>query len=447
MKLLWAENQFSKADIGDRRLSKRACEIAKACIKHPNASIPGRFENWAGIKAAYRFFSNPKVTHQSLQCPHYKNVIRDANASKDIVLFIQDTSELLFNTHLGTRGLGPTADSTGNGLMFHSCLVHKYHNSNETEILGLGYQEAWIRSTHKLKRNRKAEKESDIWLRTLEKIGTPKKEWITVGDRGNDIYEFLNGAIKLGWQFVVRAKHNRKIEIQGSTQWLFPWLKTLDSKCQSKIQIRENGQGFHRELILQIAWAQTKVLAPMTKKKGWIDGLTYIRVWCSENPDIEWILITNLPIENEIDARKIVDIYRRRWVIEDYHKVLKTGLQIEKNQLKEADRILALLGMLGVIATLLLAIRERCRLNPETPATESIPKVWINLAEQRMKRNGLKIRINTGRDFWRCIAKMGGFIGRKSDGEPGWQTIWKGFVKLQDMLLGISLLNDFVGKA
>lgn len=448
MKQLWIQNQFSNADMQDRRLTKRACKIAQACAKHPKASLPDRFENWAGIKAAYRFFSNPKVTHQILQKPHYKNVLNAAKASKNTVLFIQDSSELLFNTHPATHGLGPTADSTGNGLMFHSCLVHKYHDSKQIEILGLGYQEAWVRSEKKVKRNRKGSKESDIWLRTLEKIGKPKREWITVGDRGNDIYEFLDGAKKLGWQFVVRAKHNRKIEIQGVSQWLFPWLRSLGSKCQSIIQTRENGQGFSQELALQITWAQTKVLAPLTKKKfGAIDELTYIRVWCPEQPGLEWILITNLPIENEVDAQKIVDIYRRRWLIEDYHKVLKTGLQIEKNQFKEVGRILALLGMLGVIATQLLAIREQCRLHPQELAVKSVPKIWVGLVEQRMKQNGLKTTIKTTRDFWRCIAQMGGFIGRKSDGEPGWQTIWKGFVKLQDMLLGINLLRDLVGKA
>ena len=137
---------------------------------------------------------------------------------------------------------------------------------------------------------------------------------------------------------------------------------------------------------------------------------------------------------------RIIAIYRRRWLIEDYHKALKTGFQIENNQLKQADRILALLGMVGVIATQLLAMREYCRLSPTTPVQKSVPKRWIILLERK-----LQVKLKTVRDFWRCLARLGGFIGRRSDGEPGWQTIWKGYVKLRDMLEGADLIGGTCG--
>lgn len=142
-------------------------------------------------------------------------------------------------------------------------------------------------------------------------------------------------------------------------------------------------------------------------------------------------MITNLPVENEADAQKIVEIYRQRWLIEDYHKALKTGCRIEDSQFKQASRILALLGLLGVIATQLLSMREHCRLSPTTRAEDAIPKRWITLIEQR-----LRVKIATVRDFWHCLARLGGFIGRKSDGQPGWQTIWSGWTRFQDMLWG-----------
>ena len=122
-------------------------------------------------------------------------------------------------------------------------------------------------------------------------------------------------------------------------------------------------------------------------------------------------------------------------MIEDYHKALKTGCRIEDSQFKQASRILALFGMIGVIATQLLAMREHCRLSPTTRVEQAIPKRWIMIIERK-----LKVKLETVRDFWRCLARLGGFIGRKSDGEPGWQTIWKGYTRLQDMLEGASLL-------
>ena len=147
------------------------------------------------------------------------------------------------------------------------------------------------------------------------------------------------------------------------------------------------------------------------------------------------------------DAQRVIEIYRKRWVIEEYHKAVKSGFQLEANQMKYAGRILALLGMIGVLATQLLAIREKCRLDPISEVEKVIPEIWQKLVEDRMRNRGLKIAIKTTRDFWRYVAQMGGFLERKSDGEPGWQTVWKGFMKLQDMLLGVSVLEQLVGKA
>ena len=128
MKEQWIYEQFSKIDVGDIRLQQRAVDIAIGCAERPEESLAGRFDEWADLKATYRFFSNPKITHQALQQPHYAQVLEKARWSQEPVLFIQDGSELLFNSHPWTHGLGPTADSDGNGLMFHSCLVAKYYD-------------------------------------------------------------------------------------------------------------------------------------------------------------------------------------------------------------------------------------------------------------------------------------------------------------------------------
>lgn len=431
MKQEWMYDQFLQIDVHDARLQKRAVDIAIGCAEHPEESLAGRFDEWADLKATYRFFSNPKITHQVLQQPHYEEVATRARVSEELVLFIQDGSELLFNSHPWTHGLGPTADSNGNGLMFHSCLVAKYHESKETEILGLGYQEAWIRSEEK---STDASKESEVWLRTLEKVGKPQKHWVSVGDRGNDIYDFLYKANYLGWNFVVRARHDRKVEIDGAQVRLFSWIRQQTAKCTSKLYVKAKGEEFSGEVTLEITWVKTK-LVPQKEAISGATEITYIRVWCPEKPKLEWLLITNLPVEHEKDALRIVEIYRKRWLIEDYHKTIKTGFRIEDCQLKQASRILALFGMIGVIATRLLSMREHCRLFPETPVEEAVPKVWIVLIEKY-----LMIKLRTVRDFWRALARLGGFIGRKSDGEPGWQTIWKGYKRLQDMLIGADLL-------
>lgn len=432
MKEQWIYDQFSRIDVSDARLQKRAVDIAIGCAEHPEESLAGRFDDWADLKATYRFFSHPNITHQVLQQPHYHQVLEKARFSEELVLFIQDGSELLFNSHPWTHGLGPTADSNGNGLMFHSCLVAKYHESEETEILGLGYQEAWVRPE---KKSADDLKESEVWLRTLEQMGRPQENWVSVGDRANDIYDFLHNANRLGWKYAVRARHDRKVEIDGEQTRLFSWIRQQTAQCTSKLYVKARGEEFSGEVTLEITWVKAKLFSPGNVSSVATEEVTYIRVWCPERPRLEWLLITNLPVNNEEDAVRIIRIYRRRWLIEDYHRAVKTGFRIEDNQLKQASRILALFGMIGVIATQLLAMRERCRLSPETPVEEKVPKRWIILVERC-----LRVKLKTVRDFWRSLARLGGFIGRKSDGEPGWQTIWKGYKRLQDMSLGADLL-------
>ena len=430
----WVYEQLSRIHVRDARLKKRAVDIAIGCSKRPEESLAGRCNDWADLKATYRFFSNPKITHQALQQSHYQEVLEKARYSEKLVLFIQDGSELLFNSHRWTFGLGPTADSTGNGLMFHSCLVAKYHESEETEILGLGYQEAWVRPEEKSTDDQS--KESEVWLRTLEKMGSPKSNWVGVGDRANDIYDFLHNASRLNWNYVVRARHDRKVKINDTQTRLFSWIRKETAKGKSKMYVRARGEEFSGEVNLEITWVKAKLFPPGKTSAPAGEEVTCIRVWCPEKPKLEWLLITNLPVNEQKDALRITKIYRCRWLIEDYHKAVKTGFRIEDNQLKRASRILALFGMIGVLATKLLAIREHCRLHPTTPAEEKVPKSWIILVERYLR---LKVKLKTARDFWRAVARMGGFIGRKSDKEPGWQTIWKGFKRLQDMLLGADL--------
>lgn len=435
----WIYEQFANVNINDARLRSRAVKVAEGCAKHPDKLLSGRFDDWADLKAAYRFLSHPKVNHSILQQSHCQEVLQKALFSEELVLFIQDGSELLFNSHPWTHGLGQTADSAGNGLMFHSCLVAKYHESKETEILGLGYQETWIRPEKKKPGD---SKESEVWLRTLKKIGRPRKNWVSVGDRGNDIYDFIHNATDDGWHFVIRARHNRLVMVDGVQERLFSQIRRKTVKSRSKICLRANGEEFSGEVDLEITWAKAKLFPPgetsvkvdpnvKTEKE-----VTCIRVWCPNRPKLEWLLITNLTIENEEDAQKVIEIYRQRWLIEEYHKALKTGFRIEDTQLKQASRILALFGLVGVIATKLLAMREHCRLSPIRRVEEAVPKQWILLIERFMN-----VKLVTVRDFWRCLARLGGFIGRKSDGEPGWQTIWMGYMRLRDMSIGAEVFG------
>ncbi len=431
----WVEKQWQGANLGDQRLTKRAIKIGDACLNTPNGTLPKKFGGWASTKAAYRFFDSKEVSHDALQAVHNRNVFEIASTCGRMVLFIQDGSEIIYNTHKFTLGLGPTADSCGQGILFQTCLAVAWTKGREPETLGVAKQIAWIRPEQSEEKERK-EKESEVWLKILKDIGRPPENclWISVGDRGNDIYDFVEGAINEGWNFVVRGKHDRTVIVNGETKKLKAWLRSLEPMAEYELDLRSRGEKFARIAKLKVVWGQAQ-LVPPKGKEGETIPVTYVRAYDPEDSGLEWILVTSLKVDSAEEALTVVQIYEQRWIIEEYHKCLKTGCRIEEAQLKTGKRLLILLGILGIIATQLLQLRDLSRQQPERLAEEVVEKEVVDIVKAKFDIKGA-ISL---KELWRRIAIMGGFLGRKSDGNPGWQTIWKGWLRVQDMLEGIAL--------
>lgn len=438
----WVNDHWKNLDLGDERLNARAKTIASACVQKPWASLSERLETWGDLKAAYRFFDNEKATFRKIQEPHYQHVRRLARKSEQPVLFIQDGSELLYNTHNWTAGLGPTADAYGNGMMMHTSLVVRLEEDGNAEILGLGYQKLWVRDQPqeetpegvKAAKKRAEEKESAVWAETLREIGPPPRDkaWITVCDRGSDFFDFIEHAANTGWGYVVRAKHNRNVVVHGKKSKLFDWIRAQGGKSEQEIWLRARKGKSSREAVLQLTWGETEIIDP-TKSNSTLK-VNVLRVHNKEE-ELEWIILTNLTIETGEEACRIVEMYRRRWLIEEYHKALKSGCGAEKAQLRHVNRLRVLIGILGVVATQLLALRERSRMDPLTLVEEVIPNSWIEIVARMSKCSAKQLTLG---EFWRLVAKMGGFLGRKSDGEPGWISLWRGMRRVLDMDLAIS---------
>ena len=272
----------------------------------------------------------------------------------------------------------------------------------------------------------------------LERTGPVPEgcNWITVGDRVSDIFSFVEVLRKLGYGCVLRTKHDRKIIVNGSEHNLKQYMRSLPAMAE-KQHIAWSAQDHSaHEQTLKISWTAAEMLSPKSEKeKKSIHGY-YVRVWCETDPDIEWILFTLPIITSEEEALEIVTIYEHRWIIEEYHKCLKTGCEIEDAQLRTADRLLNLFGILGVIATQLLKLRDISRIKPEDPAEQHTDPLNVEAIRMRYKLRG----VITVKEFWRRVAILGGFLARKSDGNPGWQKIWKGWTRLQDMRDGMEMV-------
>ena len=424
----WIEKQWPSTMFLDPRIHERTLFIAQACMRFPTGSIPERFESVGAVKGCYRFLNRQDMNHQKLQSGHYKNVRQEAIESNGKVLFIQDGSELLYNSHKWTTGLGPTGDSCGNGMLFHSCLAVKFEE-NQPKVIGLSAQEAWVREEENENADKKKDvdaSEAKVWQKMLERTGSVPEgcNWITVGDRGSDIFSFVENLKKLGYGCVLRTKHDLK-----------QYMRSLPAMAEKQHIARSTQEHCSHEQTLKISWTTAEMLSPKAEKeKRSIQG-SYVRVWCEADPDIEWILFTLSTITSEGEAQEIVTIYEHRWIIEEYHKCLKTGCKIEEAQLRTADRLLNLFGILGVIAIQLLQLRDISRIMPEAPSEQHIDALTVEVIRRRYKLRG-EITV---KEFWRRVAMLGGFLARKSDGDPGWQKIWKGWTRLQDMRDGMEI--------
>jgi hypothetical protein len=223
--------------------------------------------------------------------------------------------------------------------------------------------------------------------------------------------------------------------------YLKDYVRSLSSQGIKTLNLRGRNGNQARTVELNIAYNTIIVDVPRDNKKNTplkpIE-LRVIRCWEDHPEGLEWILLTNLPITNFADALTIIEWYELRWIIEEYHKCLKTGCAIEKSQLKTAHSLLVLIGIMSVIATKLLTIKYLVQYATDSLAQNNIPLPSLKIICMLFSLNQNNITLQ---QFWYKVASLGGFIGRKSDGSPGWQTLWKGWLRLLDMQNGAKILK------
>jgi hypothetical protein len=455
----WAEQQWGHSKLGDKRRTARAVRLGAAMAAQPAASLPTQTDSWGDLKAAYRLVNEEDVTHQALSEPHWQATRQQAAAlAQAVVLFVQDTSELDFTSHPKTSGLGHIGNTRGKGFLLHSCLAIRPGDDQAQMIIGVAAQHVWTRQ-HEARKGResrternKRPTEAEVWAKIVEEIGqAPPREtgikWVSVGDRASDIFSYLRRAQAAGWHCLLRVGQNRVIQTgAGGRARLMSWARGLVPQARKTMTLRGRDGRPQRNVELSIAWSAVTICPPQLgpeRKQAPIQGWC-IRCWEQSAPAtveaIEWILFTNVPAKDKQSVVEQVEWYSCRWMIEEYHKCLKTGCAMEQRQMATAGGLLALLSFLAIIAVRLLQLRELSRRTPKTLAHRAVPAVLIKVLVARLK---LHVEANklTVREFWQGVARLGGFIGRRSDGDPGWQTLWRGWQRLQDLSWSATLVE------
>jgi len=443
----WAEEQFGACQLGDQRRTMRAVKLAAQVAAHPDGSTPQQTGDWNDCKAAYRLFDNERVTFAALATPHWNHTRRPPAGH---YLLLGDTTELDFGGHREVRGLSPVGNGSGRGFLLHSALLA---DSQSEAIVGLAGQQIFHRKARPKGESRydrsQRTRESEVWGRVIHQIGQPAAgvRFTHVFDRGADNYEVYCRLLQNRCDWVIRASHlKRKVIVEESKRRLCDYLTTLPVVGTYVLQLRGSTDCPARAAKLEVRFGVVTLPQP-SMRSPWLRQckIASITQWVIEVREVDtprdvkplrWILYTSHPVMSFDDAWCVIGYYEKRWLIEEFHKALKTGCRLETRQYATSKRLEALTGLLSVVAVRLLQLKGIARTQPERPAAQVVPDIWLK-ALRRLRRLPEACTI---RAFYRNLAGLGGFLGRKHDGEPGWITLWRGFSQLA---LAVRVLESY----
>lgn len=368
---------------------------------------------------------------------------RIASGAGERVLALQDTTSFNFAHHPETKGLGVIEDNHTAGFFAHSTLVV----SEEGVPLGLLDQQVWIRAKQTKKKTRAyesrpiTEKESMKWLKGLHQTQGSVKQVITIADRESDIYEFFQEAHVLGRDYIVRATANRCL-VDGDK--LHDALEQCEFIAYDDIEVRSAVTQEKRIAEVGIRYTTIELHPPQNRPKSTrVMPLTPLRVQVVEvievnapspTEAIHWILYTSLAVESLTEALYIVQLYSRRWLVERFHYVLKSGCKMESCQLRTYDALTHFLALCSHQAWKLLELTYQARLTPDASCDAFLtPEQWQALQAHRTQSVESYGTCPTLEEAVRWIAQLGGFLGRKGDGHPGVNVLWKGWQRLNDL--------------
>jgi len=433
-----ADEDWSNVNFGDKRLNRRAIEIGVAFLRNPFVSPPKMLKEFKNIKAFYRFMDSEKVSHDKLVSPHITKA-RQRISNEKVILAIQDSTTMTFKRNYEIDGLYDVGNIPG--LVVHntiSVIPYKTYGI----IDGLLNQTILQRKPKELRT--KEDNELRLWTDSITEVGKPpeKTTIVDVMDRGADALEVMHYSKNNLHEFVIRASYNRLINYEHYNS-LFEFAKSLPKKGQHKLDVQGHNGKKKRVAKLNISFSEITLPAP--KNKQHLNPLicNLIRVYEEKPPkdqeQLEWILLTSLEVNTLEDALLVVQYYTYRWIIEEYHKCMKTGFRIEQTQLKSLDRIESLLGFIAVSSVKLLQLRDIVRHNPDADAQSYVDREDVQIVCAYYKVKETKMTIDR---FLRYIAQMGGFLNRKSDGNPGWQSLWDGWKFFMGLKEGAKLYRE-----
>jgi hypothetical protein len=486
----WVERELGDAPFRDPRLTRRLVALVKDFWAKPEGSVLQACDSVrAKVKAAYRFMDNKNVTMDKILRPHYGSTVtrigdwgteqlsENRRSGKPVVLAIQDTTTITYRDRPAARGLGyiNSPDDNARGFLVHDTLAL---TSNGLP-LGLLDVQSWARDDEQFgsKNGRKnraiEEKESNKWLMSYEAVAQaqrllPNVTLVSTGDREGDVFELfaLAASRQDHPELLVRAEHDRWVELAGRRQKLWEAVEGTPPRAESDTYVpRRSARGNRaeqkaRETTLEIRYAEVALLPPQNNAAARREGS--LPIWAvhakekaapSDAEPLEWMLLTTLSITSPEDAIEKIQWYVRRFQIEVYHKIIKSGCNIEARQNRRVERLQNALALDMIVAWRIMYLMAMGRTVPNLPCTVILDDhEWKALHAFVHKTTETPIEAPSMNAAIRMAASLGGFLGRRCDGEPGVKALWKGMTRLEDiasswLIFGPRLPTDALAKS
>lgn len=465
----WITEEFAGARFADKRLGSRFRALLGQLSSSPGEPIPLVCQDWANTKAAYRFLDNDRVSEAEILAGHFQATRERAAATSGPILLLHDTTEFSYQredidalgkTRINIAGAyrdGTPRYYTACGILMHSSLAV----TTDGLPLGLTAVKFWSREkfkgTARLKRHINPtrvpieKKESIRWLENLgqstELLGAPQR-CVHIGDRESDIYELFCKAQDAGTQFLFRTCVDRLAE--DGTVTISAKMQEVACKGIHRVEVRDRGNT--SAAVLELRYRKIRVLAPLYKQGRYPPlDLTVLHATERGKPrgrdPIDWKLITNLSVNSRTEAIEKPQWYALRWKIEVFHKILKSGCQAEQSKLRTAERLVNLLAMFCILSWRIFWLTMINRAAPKANASLAFTRLEIRLLQQLVPADNSSKRTRPPplKSCLLQLARLGGYLNRRSDGPPGNTVMWRGMARLSDIEIGFQMGAQLVG--
>jgi hypothetical protein len=464
----WVDQELAGSTFKDERLGRRLRKLLVQMADAVGAPLPLACQDWADTKAAYRFLANEAVSEAEILAGHSHSTHGRVAAVDGPILVLQDTTEFSFQRarpeRIGAITAAPSRREADGRLRVHTVCGLLMHASlavtTDGPPLGLAAVKSWTRAkfkgTNALKRRVDPTrvpieaKESIRWLEDMRQatalLGDPAR-LVHLGDRENDIHEFFRAAQAAGTHVLVRTCVDR---LAGDGRHTI-----ADEMGEVAVQGRHRVEvagddGKASQASVELRYRRIHVRPPIGERKRYpaLD-LSVIHAQERGTPEgraaIDWKLITDLPVRSPEAAIEKLGWYARRWTIELFHKILKSGCRVEEARLRAAERLVNLLALFCILGWRLFWLTMVNRAAPDASPRFALTEGEVRLLDRMAGRPSNRSPPPTLSSYLTQIARLGGYLARASDPPPGNTVMWRGWSRLMDIKLGAAIAKATCG--